>query len=96
MQDIREPLRGSTGKSAIANTWAWNWSYLRLQFQHFPHKPDIMTFPSPLLKHNYFFWSSPKLYAALCFKFFDLVIQFPDGIHPLQMGHIIPPIRDPP
>ena len=56
MQDIREPMRGSTEKSAIANKWAWNWSYLRLQFQHFPREPDFidMTFPSPLLKHNNF------------------------------------------
>ena len=51
---VREPMRGSTGKSAIADEWAWNWSYLRLQFQHFPHEPDIMAFLSPLLKHNNF------------------------------------------
>ena len=59
MQDIREPTRASIGKSAIANKWAWNWSYLRLQFQHFPHEPDIMPFPSPLLKHNSFLGVPP-------------------------------------
>ena len=42
MQDIRDPMRGSTGKSAIENKWDRNWSYLRLQFQHFPHEPDII------------------------------------------------------
>ena len=52
MQDIREPMRARTVKHAIANEWPTNWSYLRLQFQRFPHGPDILTFPSPLLKHN--------------------------------------------
>ena len=47
MQYIRDPMRGSAAKSAIANKLAWNWSYLRLQFGHFPHEPDIMTLPSP-------------------------------------------------
>ena len=77
MQDIRDPMRGSTGKSAIVNKWAWNWSYLGLQFQHVPHEPDIMTFPSPLLKHNNFLGVPPISMPPSASSFLTWSFNFP-------------------
>ena len=39
-------MRTSTEKSANANKWARDWSYLRLEIKDFPHEPDIMIFLS--------------------------------------------------
>ena len=77
MQDIREPMRESIGKTAIANKWAWNWSYLRLQFHYFPHEPGIMTFPSPLLKHNNFLGVPPICMPPSASSFLTWSFNFP-------------------
>ena len=101
MQDIRDPMRGSTGKSAIANKWAWNWSYGRLQFQRLPHEPDIMTFPSPRLKHNNFFGvppisMPPSASSFLTWSFnFSRHPSFADGpYHPPHQKPITRPMPD--
>ena len=102
MQDVREPMRASTRKYTIANKWARNGSYWRLQFQHLPHEPNIMTFPSPFFKKTNFVGVPPISMPTsassflICFNLLDLVVKFPRGIYPLQMGHIVPHIENPP
>ena len=96
MQDIREPMRASIGKSAIANKWDGNGSYLRLQFQHFQHEHDIMTFPSRLLKHNNFLGVPPISMPPSASSFFTHSIspRHPSFAHgPYHPPHQKPTIR---
>ena len=74
---MRETMRESTGKSAIANKWARNWLYLRLQFQQDLHEPDITSFPSQLLKHNNLFGVPPISLPPSASSFSTWSLNFP-------------------
>ena len=96
MQDIREPMRAITRKICPCKQRGLELVILEIAIPTFPTQTRHHDFPAPTFKTQQFFGSSPNFHAALCLKFFDLVIQFTHGIHSLQMGPIIHSIKNPP